>query len=153
MAIEEPTGWAPRPSIHLSLPTFDYGLLAAELQVVADPELDCVQFTVEMPAEEIQFSDEPRHDGRSDPPPGRRGRSIGRAMSARTSMGEAVVGSRLDRLYEGQQLILALTTRGHTNKSIGAAIGYHHSTIADWRVGKRAPSAEQLERLRALATR
>jgi hypothetical protein len=71
-------------------------------------------------------------------------------MSACTPMGPAVLGSRLDRLYEAQKVIRGLIATGHTNRTIGAAIGYHHSTIADFRRGQRAPSREQLQKLRNL---
>jgi hypothetical protein len=45
-----------------------------------------------------------------------------------------------------QRVIRKLVERGHNNQTIGAAVGYHHSTVADWRNGVRAPSAAQLER-------
>ena len=70
----------------------------------------------------------------------------------RTPMGPAVPGGRLDRLAEGQRIIQAMIEQGATNRSIAAAIGWHNSTVADFRNGTRAPSAEQLARLRSLAS-
>jgi transcriptional regulator with XRE-family HTH domain len=58
---------------------------------------------------------------------------------------------RLDRLVRGQQLIRALVERGHTYRSIAAAVGMSDRTISDFARGERAPSLEQLDQLRALA--
>ena len=74
-------------------------------------------------------------------------------MPARTPMGEAAPGSRLDRLDEAQRIIRQLIERGgHTNRSIAEALACNHSTIADLRNGVRAPTRERLAQLRALAT-
>jgi DNA-binding NarL/FixJ family response regulator len=81
----------------------------------------------------------------------RRARPGGAAVTARTPLGPAAPGSRLDRLAEAQRIIRGLVAAGHTNGTIGAAIGRAPSTVGDWRNGHRAPSKEQLAELRALA--
>jgi hypothetical protein len=40
-------------------------------------------------------------------------------------------------------VIREFVERGHYKRTIGAAVGDHHSTVADWRNGVRAPSAAQ----------
>jgi hypothetical protein len=69
-------------------------------------------------------------------------------MPARIPMGEAVPGSRLDRLYQGQCAIRRLRREGHTFKSIATETGLSARTVASIANGRRAPRAERLDRLR-----
>jgi hypothetical protein len=65
-------------------------------------------------------------------------------------LGPALPGSRLDRLYRCQQLISRLRAEGWTIRSIAKHIGIAERSVSDWSRGRRAPSAEQLDKLRKL---
>ena len=70
-------------------------------------------------------------------------------MMSGTPMGPAVLGSRLDRLVEGQRLLRGLT-RDRSLREVAAASGISIRTLSEHRLGRRAPSQLQLEALRRL---
>lgn len=70
-------------------------------------------------------------------------------VPARTPMGLAASGSRLDRLNEGQRIVWPLS-KTMTQRQIASATGIHKSSITEFKLGRRAPSAHQLAALREL---
>jgi DNA-binding XRE family transcriptional regulator len=69
---------------------------------------------------------------------------------AATPMGPALPGSRLDRLHEAQDILKRLRAAGMTQAQIGEAIGINRTSVWEWAHGRKAPSADQLKRLRRL---
>lgn len=71
-------------------------------------------------------------------------------MPARTPMGDAVSGSRLDRLATAQLIMRELRERGMTQRRICRQVGVSAALVSSWAKGKQTPSAEQLAALREL---
>lgn len=71
-------------------------------------------------------------------------------MPARTPMGEAVSGSRLDRLATAQAIMRELRERGMTHRQICRQLGVSPALVNQWASSKRTPSVEQLAALREL---
>jgi hypothetical protein len=70
-------------------------------------------------------------------------------MPAATPMGPPIVGSRLDRLVEVQKVLRELR-HALTYREIAEQTGINLHSLSDFGLGKRAPSAEQLAKLRNL---
>jgi hypothetical protein len=65
-------------------------------------------------------------------------------------MGPAVPGSRLARLAEGQRLANKLIADGWRPGFLAEELEVGRDAIAAWRRGQRAPTQEQLERMREI---
>ena len=71
-------------------------------------------------------------------------------VRAGTPMGPAVPGSKLARLAEGQQLANKLIADGWRPGYLAEELEVNHKALAAWRRGQRAPTHEQLERMREI---
>lgn len=69
-------------------------------------------------------------------------------MTARTPMGEADSGSRLDRRAEGERIVNELLRAGWKRYLLAQEIGVSVDMLDRWRAGNgRPPTSEQLELL------
>ena len=72
----------------------------------------------------------------------------GHRVEACTPMGPAVPGSKLARLAEGQKLVDKLIVDGWRAGYLAEELEVGRGTLRAWRLGRRAPTQEQLLRMR-----
>lgn len=65
-------------------------------------------------------------------------------------MGEAVPGSRLDRLAQAAAIVRQLCERGMSHRQIAREVGVSPALVGKWAKGMLAPSSDQLAALREL---
>lgn len=71
-------------------------------------------------------------------------------VQASTPMGPAVPGSRLARVAEGQRLANKLIRDGWRPGYLAEELAIGQGTLVAWRRGQRAPTEQQLQRMRDL---